>query len=30
MTNTRYSMIGDELFIGVAAGNITQSGNTAY
>jgi hypothetical protein len=30
MTNTRYSNIGDSLFIGVAAGNITQSNNTEY
>lgn len=30
MTNTRYHGIGDALFIGVAAGNITQSGNTEY
>jgi pectate lyase C len=30
MTNTRYSNIGDALFIGVAAGNITQSNNTEY
>lgn len=30
MTNTRYSEIGDELFIGVSAGNITESGNTEY
>jgi len=30
MTNTRYSNIGDELFIGVSPGNITQSNNTEY
>ena len=30
MTNTRYSNIGDDLFIGVSAGNIKQSGNTKY
>jgi hypothetical protein len=30
MTNTRYHNIGDSLFIGVSAGNITQSNNTAY
>jgi Pectate lyase/Stigma-specific protein, Stig1 len=30
MTNTRYSNIGDSLFLGVASGNITQSGNTQY
>jgi hypothetical protein len=30
MTNTRYSNIGDELFIGVSAGNITESNNTEY
>ena len=30
MTNTRYSRIGDALFIGVSSGNITQSGNTEY
>ncbi len=30
MTNTRYSNIGDALFVGVRAGNITQSGNTEY
>lgn len=30
MTNTRYSNIGDSLFIGVSSGNITQSGNTEY
>ena len=30
MTNTRYHNIGDALFIGVAAGNITQSNNTQY
>ena len=30
MTNTRYSNIGDSLFIGVSSGNITQSGNTSY
>jgi pectate lyase C len=30
MTNTRYSQIGDRLFYGVNANNITQSGNTQY
>jgi pectate lyase C len=30
MTNTRYSNIGDDLFMGVAAGNITQMNNTQY
>jgi hypothetical protein len=30
MTNTRYHAIGDSNFIGVAAGNISQSNNTAY
>jgi len=30
LTNTRYSNLGDGLFLGVAAGNITQSGNTQY
>jgi pectate lyase C len=30
MTNTRYSRIGKSNFVGVRAGNITQSGNTAY
>ncbi|HEX6242260.1 MAG TPA: pectate lyase [Polyangiales bacterium] len=30
MTNTRYSQIGKELFMGVSSGNITQSGNTQY
>jgi len=30
MTNTRYSNIGDELFVGVSAGNIKQSNNTEY
>jgi pectate lyase C len=30
MTNTRYSAIGDALFIGVSAGNITTSNNTEY
>jgi pectate lyase C len=30
LTNTRHSEIGDALFVGVAAGNITESGNTAY
>lgn len=30
MTNTRYSMIGKELFMGVTPANITQSGNTEY
>jgi hypothetical protein len=30
LTNTRYSSIGDALFIGVSSGNITQSGNTPY
>jgi hypothetical protein len=30
MTNTRYSKIGDELFVGVSSGNITQSNNTEY
>lgn len=30
MTNSRTSNIGDMLFIGVTAGNITQSGNTTY
>jgi pectate lyase C len=30
MTNTRYSNIGEELFMGVAPANITTSSNTAY
>jgi pectate lyase C len=30
MTNTRYSNIGDALFIGVSSGNISQSNNTEY
>jgi pectate lyase C len=30
MTNTRYSNIGDDLFIGFAPGNVSQSGNTQY
>jgi pectate lyase C len=30
LTNTRYHNIGDSLFIGVNAANITQSGNQAY
>lgn len=30
MTNTRYSNIGDELFVGVSAGNITEQNNTEY
>jgi pectate lyase C len=30
MTNTRYSQIGDDLFIGVSPGNITQSNNVKY
>jgi pectate lyase C len=30
MTNTRYSNIGDELFMGVTPANITQMGNTPY
>ena len=30
MTNTRYSNIGDALFIGVNAANITQQNNTEY
>jgi pectate lyase C len=30
MTNTRYSNIGDELFMGVDPDNITLSNNTAY
>ena len=30
MTNTRYSDIGDALFIGVSESNITTSGNTEY
>jgi pectate lyase C len=30
MTNTRYSQIGDQLFIGVSPGNITESGNMEY
>jgi pectate lyase C len=30
MTNTRYSKIGDDLFIGVNPSNIQQSGNTEY
>lgn len=30
MTNTRYSKIGDSLFIGVSAGNINTSNNTEY
>jgi pectate lyase C len=29
-TNSKYSDIGDALFIGVASGNITQSNNTEY
>jgi pectate lyase C len=30
MTNTRYSDIGEELFMGVSAANITTSGNVEY
>jgi pectate lyase C len=30
MTNTRYSDIGDALFIGFAPGNVSQSNNTEY
>jgi hypothetical protein len=30
LTNTRYSNLGEGLFMGVAPGNITESGNTAY
>jgi pectate lyase C len=30
LTNTRYSNIGDALFIGFAPGNVSQSGNTEY
>jgi pectate lyase C len=30
MTNTRYSMIGDELFMGVTPANVTTSNNTQY
>jgi pectate lyase C len=30
LTNTRYSHLGKGLFMGVAAGNITQSGNMEY
>ena len=30
MTNTRYSDIGDAIFIGVSSGNITTSNNTEY
>jgi pectate lyase C len=30
MTNTRYSQIGSDLFIGVSAGNISESGNMEY
>lgn len=30
MTNTRYSDIGEELFYGVAPGNVTQSNNVEY
>ena len=30
MTNTRYSAIGQQLFMGVNAANITTSGNTEY
>ena len=30
MTNTRYSRIGDTLFLGVSPGNITESNNTSY
>jgi pectate lyase C len=30
MTNTRYSNIGEELFMGVSSGNITTSNNTEY
>jgi pectate lyase C len=30
LSNTRYSQIGDALFIGVATGNSSESGNTAY
>ena len=30
MTNTRYSRIGKQLFIGFASGNVSQSGNVQY
>jgi hypothetical protein len=30
LTNTRYSQIGESLFMGVTAANITESGNTQY
>jgi pectate lyase C len=30
MTNTRYSQIGDQLFVGVSPANITQSNNMEY
>jgi pectate lyase C len=30
MTNTRYSNIGDSLFLGVNGNNITESNNTQY
>lgn len=30
MTNTRYSDIGEELFFGVASGNVTESNNVEY
>jgi pectate lyase C len=30
MTNTRYSRIGRQLFIGFASGNVSQSGNVQY
>jgi pectate lyase C len=30
MTNTRYHDIGESLFIGFAAGNVTQANNTKY
>jgi hypothetical protein len=30
LTNTRYSQIGESLFIGVNAANITENGNTQY
>jgi len=30
MTNTRYSRIGRQLFIGFAPGNVSQSGNVQY
>jgi pectate lyase C len=30
MTNTRYSDIGDSLFLGVSSGNITTSNNSEY